>query len=124
MPGTVRTCQLTNLFLVFSALENKAPLEVVKLLISKDPDAVILTQYKLGRTPVHAAVSNGAPLNVVEYVLELRPLAVGERDAWGKTPLACACMNAGPDDPNAAAVLYRLIDPTRIRKASQTRMVA
>lgn len=75
----------------------------------------MLTQYKLGRTPVHAAVTNGAPLNVVSHVLELRPLALAEKDAWGRTPLACACMNARDGDANAANILKLLLTEKGIR---------
>lgn len=83
-----------------------------------------MTQYKLGRTPVHAAVANGAPLDVVQHVLELRPLALTEKDAWGKTPLACACMNAKAGNENAAAILRHVLTEKGVRTLDRGGMTA
>lgn len=53
-----------------------------------------LESYKLGRTPLHIAAARGAPINVIQLLIRLRPEAVHEKDAWGKTPFACACAAA------------------------------
>jgi ankyrin repeat protein len=109
---------------LFCALESKADLAVIKLLVHHDPESVLLTQYKLGRTPIHAAVASGNDLDIIHYLLELRPLALAEQDAWGKTPLACACAYHNQDnDVNQLAVVRRLIDSTRIRKTDRAGML-
>jgi ankyrin repeat protein len=82
-------------------------------------------------------VANNNHLDVINYLLELRPLALAETDAWGKTPLACACMiqiHANhPDDDDEShqqqqqqqqvAIVHRLIDSTRIRKTDRAGML-
>lgn len=117
-------------------------------LIEQDPDAMHMHHYKLGKTPLHVAVSRGASIEVVQYLLRQRPEAVGEKDAWGKTPLAslCAAMSWSPSslDPhddndddndkddktedvdqayNAAAVLDLLMDPARICEPDRAGML-
>lgn len=107
------------------ALENKASVEVVRFLVEKDPECLHLEQYKLGKTPLHVAASNGADVSVVQYLLSKKPETIAEKDAWGKTPLACACAaatdtNDGNEEgeycveTNTAAVLEVLMDPARI----------
>jgi len=83
------------------------------------------TQYKLGKTPVHAAVARGQSLEVIQYLLRKRPQALEEEDAWGKTPLACvAASSAFYDDPDeCAAVFDFLIDPTRIQQCDRAGML-
>ena len=76
---------------LFCALESKASIDVVSYLLDNDPDAMTLESYKLGRTPLHIAAGRGASIDVVQLLIRLRPEAVHEKDAWGKTPFACAC---------------------------------
>jgi ankyrin repeat protein len=95
---------------LFCAIENHASLDVIQYLIFKDPGAVTLPEYKLGKTPVHAAAARGQSIEVLRYLLRQRPNATAELDAWGKTPLACACA-----DPTVAVeTMEFLIDGSAI----------
>ena len=98
---------------------------MIEFLVSKDPEAMESTTYKLGKTPVHAAVSRGQTLEVIEFLIELRPQAVEEEDSWGKTPLACACASvAYYDDPeHFSAVLDMLMDPILIKQPDRGGML-
>lgn len=98
---------------------------MIEFLVSKDPDAVKATQYKLGKTPVHAAVSRGQSIDVIRFLMRKRPQAVEEVDAWGKTPLACACASSAHyDDPDQlAAVLDMLVDFIRIKQPDRAGML-
>lgn len=89
-------------------MENKATLEVIKFLVAQDPEVMKLDKYKLGKSPVHVAANRGAPVEVVQYLLQQRPEAIAEKDVWGKTPLACACaaipvVDNDDDSKNAVA---------------------
>jgi ankyrin repeat protein len=109
---------------LFCALENKASVELVKFLTERDPEAMQLSQYKLGKTPVHAAVSRGADLVVVQYLLEQRRQSCGEKDAWGRTPLACACTCAtDADGPNATKILALLTDKALVEERDRAGML-
>lgn len=108
---------------LFCAIENGADIDVVSFLVDLDPESMQMPHYKLGKTPIHAAASHGASLEVVDYLLRHRPEAKWEEDAWGKTPLACACTHASASNPNAPALLHRLIDSTRIIKTDRAGML-
>lgn len=95
---------------LFCALESKAPIDIVSHLLEFDPDAMTLDSYKLGRTPLHIAAARGASINVIELLIRLRPQAVHEKDAWGKTPFACACAATSEiNDTEANAYLSELL---------------
>lgn len=97
-------------------MENKPTLEVATFLVDQDPEAMTLEHYKLGKTPLHVAAGRGASVEVVQFLMRKRPEAVADKDAWGKSPLACVCALSDQEesDPNVAAVFYLLIDPARI----------
>jgi len=97
---------------LFCAIENKASFDVIQYLVETDPQALTLTQYKLGKTPVHAAAARGQSLSVVEFLLRRRPHATEELDAWGRTPLACACSN----EHVSMAVVDFLTDSVSVQK--------
>jgi len=100
-------------------------LDVIEFLCTKDPEACTVDQYKLGKTPIHAAVSRGQDIEVIRFLMRKRPQAVEEIDAWGKTPLACACASASQyeDEENLTAVLDLLVDPVRIRTPDRSGML-
>lgn len=71
------------------ATENKASLEIVKLLHATY-DYGIRDKGKDLKTPLHLAVSNKAPLEVVEYILACCPEVSEFRDRHGRMPLHLA----------------------------------
>lgn len=85
-------------------------------MVEKDPEALTVDSYKLGKTPVHTAVCCGQSLEVIRFLLRKRPQALGEEDAWGKTPLACAAASSHhyQSSEDFAEVLDFLVDPVRI----------
>ena len=113
---------------LFCALENKASVNVVAFLIDQDQEALHLESYKLGRTPLHVAASRGAAIEVLQLLLRQRPEAVQEKDAWGKTPFACACaaVTEYVDEDrhqHMTAVLELLMDPTTMIEADRAGML-
>jgi ankyrin repeat protein len=113
---------------LFCAVENKAPFDVVSYLIEQDKEALLLESYKLGRTPLHVAASRGASIEIIQLLMRQRPEALHEKDAWGKTPFACACaaVTEYMDEDSCqhmTAVLELLMDTSTIMEADRAGML-
>jgi len=74
------------------ALENNAPIDILKLLIEKCPEALKERDYD-ELLPCHLVCTKNfsASLDVVTLIVEADPLALQERDIRGRLPLHFAC---------------------------------
>ena len=91
------------------AIEQRAPLHIIKWLYQKDPGAID-DRYKFGKNVLHTAASRLATPELVKYLLDLRPKSTKGKDSWGRTPLWRAC-----NEPETSKeVLYLLLNPTDV----------
>lgn len=88
------------------AIEQRAPLHIIKWLYQKDPGAID-DQYKFGKNALHTACSRKGSPELIQYLLELRPRATKGKDSWGRTPLWRACNEPGI----SKEVLHMLLNP-------------
>jgi ankyrin repeat protein len=74
------------------ACSEKAPLNVIELLVETWPNAVKEKDCN-GCLPLHIACNNNAPLDVIQLLVETWPDAVKEKDCDGDLPLQHICYN-------------------------------
>eukprot|EP00956_Cyclotella_meneghiniana_P045807 scaffold385568_cov199-Cyclotella_meneghiniana.AAC.1 len=66
-----------------SRLQN-VDIEIVKYMVEKYPDALILVGENITSTPLHVLVNNsyvGAMLDIVKYLVEYEPMSLRRNDA-------------------------------------------
>jgi len=66
--------------------------KVIKLLVEKYPGALAIKSWG-GRTPLHHACENNAPLEVVQFVAQRCPHDIQARDNYSNLPLHLVCGN-------------------------------
>uniref|UniRef100_A0A7S2N434 Uncharacterized protein n=1 Tax=Helicotheca tamesis TaxID=374047 RepID=A0A7S2N434_9STRA len=75
------------------AVEFRSSLDVVNLILEKDPESVKEKTFDFGYTPLHTACEHGAPLEVVALLLSAWPDLVRETTTRGDTALHRACIH-------------------------------
>lgn len=92
-------------FALHRALENGAPLKIIKAILAADPlSAAAKDDFE--RLPLHAACWSEAPLLVVKALLKEWPEGAKEADAEGRLPLHYAA--GGQSHPDVILELVRL----------------
>ena len=103
-------CFLRQASPLIVAIEQRAPLHIIKWLYRKDPGAID-DMYKFSKNALHTACSRLASPELIQYLLELRPKAVNGKDSWGRTPLWRAC-----NEPETSKeVLHLLLNPVDVQ---------
>jgi ankyrin repeat protein len=70
------------------ALEQKADIEVLKLLVEAAPESVL--KNACGSTPLVVALQHNAPLPVYQLLVQANPEITKVKDDFGRYPLRCA----------------------------------
>eukprot|EP00567_Pseudictyota_dubia_P010996 CAMPEP_0197464422 /NCGR_PEP_ID=MMETSP1175-20131217/64015_1 /TAXON_ID=1003142 /ORGANISM="Triceratium dubium, Strain CCMP147" /LENGTH=435 /DNA_ID=CAMNT_0043000403 /DNA_START=622 /DNA_END=1929 /DNA_ORIENTATION=+ len=68
----------------------RAPRDIIELVYRANTDAIREKEDNHGRTALHFACVHGAPTDVIKFLIEENPDALGEEDAVGRTPLCDA----------------------------------
>jgi ankyrin repeat protein len=82
-----------QIFPLMRLCEEKAPLEVVKLVYEKYPEAAKIPEEQDGKLPLHQACRWEAPREVVEFLLNVYPAGAEILSEKAMSPLHYACGN-------------------------------
>lgn len=79
----------TAMLLLHYACELWAPLEILELLVTLNPDALFMPN-SYGRIPLHVALTNDAPIDLIFFLLDRLPQGANIRDGGGNLPIHLA----------------------------------
>ena len=77
-----------TLIALHNACSNKSDVQVIRYLVARHPDGAQARQN--GNLPLHTALARGAPLDVIEYLLEAYSEGTGDRNTRHKLPIHIA----------------------------------
>jgi Ankyrin repeats (3 copies) len=100
---------------LYSAFCRRAPLAKVRRIVAQNPGQISERDIETGGIPLHAAVAFGASRSVLEYLLQLWPDSIYDRDHDGNTPLHWS----GPDSSLASIRLLVSLWPESVEEMNE-----